>query len=456
VPPSPAPSSPAGYLRISDDREGRELGVDRQRTDLLELCAQRGWPEPVFYVDNDISASTRSKKRRPDFERMLTAAEAGDHDAIVFYTTSRLTRRPLEYERLIALVEARGTLLQSVRSGSVDLTTADGRMIARMLAAADAAEAERTGERVARAHEQRRAAGKAHGSGVQFGYRAGMVQHPAEAAAVRTAAGIVLSGGSIGDVIKAWDAAGVRPPKAAYWHWNVVRDILLRPALAGYVAHRREIVGDGDWQPILDRPTWDALCAALARRERRPGASARTHLLSGFLTCGRCGNYMSSRGVFYQCARERGGCSIKRNEAWLLDAVGDLVDGWLAKYDTGGDVAGVHDAAVRLSVEVAAAEEKIRELRARFDADEIDGEDFYPLLRSARERVNALKADQATVARDLVTVTASDARTVWRDGDLAARRLILERAVETIVVKPVGKIGRTPLTYDSLEVFWRT
>ena len=450
------PAAPAGYLRISDDREGRELGVDRQRADLLELCRQRGWPEPTFYVDNDISASTRSKKRRPDFERMMAAAEAGNHDAIVFYTTSRLTRRPLEYERLIALVEARGTLLQSVRSGSVDLTTADGRMIARMLAAADAAEAERTGERVARAHEARRTAGQHHGAGLTFGYRAGMVQHPAEAAALRRAAEILLRGGSIGDVIREWDAAGIKPPKAPYWHWNVVRGMLLRPALAGLVAHRGEIVGPGEWQPILDRPTWDAVCTVLARRERRPGSSTRTHLLSGFLTCGRCGNFMSSRGAFYQCVPERGGCSIKRNEAWLLDAVGDLVDAWLAEHDTGGAVDGAQAEAVRLAAELLAQEEKIRDLRARFDADQIDGEDFYPLLRSTREKVNALKAAQADVARDLVQVQAAETRNVWRNGSLSARRAILARAVETVVVKPVGKIGRKPLTYDSLEVLWRT
>ena len=447
--------APAAYCRISDDREGRELGVERQRQDLLELCATRGWPEPVVYVDNDISASTRSRKRRPAFEQMMAAAEAGEHDGIVFYTTSRLTRRPLEYERLISLVEARDTALVSVASGTVDLTTADGRMIARMLAAADAAEAERTGERVARAHSQRRDAGQHHGAGVMFGYRAGMVQHPAEAAALRQGADILLRGGSIGDVIKAWNAAGVHPPKAAYWHWNVVRGTFLRPALAGLVAHKGQIVGAGTWTPILERPTWEAVCSVLERKERRPGSSTRTHLLSGFLTCGRCGNYMSSRGTFYQCSTDRGGCGVKRNEAWLLDAVDGLVSAWLEVHDTGGEVEGAQAAVTALGAEIDQLEAKIRDHRARFENDEIDAEDYYPSLKSMRARVNDLKAQQADASREAVAVASSDALAVWKGKDLTARRQILGQVLETVVVKPVGKIGRRPPTYDSLDVIWR-
>jgi len=61
-------------------------------------------------------------------------------------------------------------LIATVRSGMEDLTTADGRMVARIRASVDAAEAERTAERVARAAEQRRQTGKLHGGPRIFGY----------------------------------------------------------------------------------------------------------------------------------------------------------------------------------------------------------------------------------------------------------------------------------------------
>jgi DNA invertase Pin-like site-specific DNA recombinase len=80
---------------------------------------------------------------------------AGGIDVMLAYSTSRLTRRPLEYERLIELTALTGLDIQTVVSGPVQLGTADGRAIARVLAVIDAAEAERMSERVTRAKLQR-------------------------------------------------------------------------------------------------------------------------------------------------------------------------------------------------------------------------------------------------------------------------------------------------------------
>jgi DNA invertase Pin-like site-specific DNA recombinase len=100
------------------------------------------------YRDNDIGASTLSKKKRPDFDRIMTAAERGDFDVILAYSTSRLTRRPKEFETLIELAEKHGTRVYTDRSGDPDFTTAQGRGVARTLAAWDAAQAEQTGENI--------------------------------------------------------------------------------------------------------------------------------------------------------------------------------------------------------------------------------------------------------------------------------------------------------------------
>jgi site-specific DNA recombinase len=91
---------------------------------------------------------------------------------IVFYSTSRLTRPPREFEDIIQVVEDTGVRLASCTAGQVDLTTADGRMMARWMAAGDAAESERIGERVSRAFVQRREAGKPHATELHpFGFR---------------------------------------------------------------------------------------------------------------------------------------------------------------------------------------------------------------------------------------------------------------------------------------------
>ena len=158
------------YLRISDDREGRELGVGRQQEDCLSLSNRLHCIAYGIYKDNDISASTRSRKIRPDYQRLLTDARAGLIDTIIAYTSSRLTRRPREHEDLIELAEEYGVQFYYVASPSFDLNTAAGRRIARMLAANDAGEAEDTAERVARAKLANAVRGEYMGGARAYGF----------------------------------------------------------------------------------------------------------------------------------------------------------------------------------------------------------------------------------------------------------------------------------------------
>ncbi|MCZ9336905.1 recombinase family protein [Streptomyces sp. TRM76130] len=53
------------YVRISKDRKGQELGIQRQEKACRELCERMGWGVLKVYPENDVSASTTSKRRRP-------------------------------------------------------------------------------------------------------------------------------------------------------------------------------------------------------------------------------------------------------------------------------------------------------------------------------------------------------------------------------------------------------
>ncbi|MET0493740.1 MAG: recombinase family protein, partial [Actinoplanes sp.] len=139
---NPSVQTAAIYTRISDDREGRELGVQRQRDDCTALAERLGLTVYRVYEDNDIGASTRSRKPRPEYQELLAGARSGAFSTVIAYTSSRLTRRPREHEGLIELAERHGTKFQYVASPSFDLNTSAGRRIARILAANDAGEAE--------------------------------------------------------------------------------------------------------------------------------------------------------------------------------------------------------------------------------------------------------------------------------------------------------------------------
>jgi site-specific DNA recombinase len=66
------------YTRISQDRTGAELGVERQLEDCQALAKANGWTVVAEYSDNDISAY--GGKRRPGYAALLDAIKNRDVD----------------------------------------------------------------------------------------------------------------------------------------------------------------------------------------------------------------------------------------------------------------------------------------------------------------------------------------------------------------------------------------
>src|SRR6266545_4382422 len=142
----PTPVLAGIYERISYDPKGDLLGTGRQEPPSRELCGRKGWTvvEPP-YVDDDVSAY--HPKRRPAYERLLADVAAGRITAIVAWHTDRLTRRPIENEGLIDLVERYHVKLSTVKVGDHDLETPAGRMQFRMLGVLARYEVEHMAER---------------------------------------------------------------------------------------------------------------------------------------------------------------------------------------------------------------------------------------------------------------------------------------------------------------------
>ena len=161
----------AGILvRISDDREGRALGVRRQEEDGRHLADRMGLRVVRVYVENSISASTIAGKNRQDFEDFLADWKAGIFDVPLAYTTGRLTRDNIVAERIIEVARAKGISPYFVASPWCDLSTAAGRRMYRSLAVNDAAEAEDIQERAQRKKLQDAKDGKTNGGPRTYGY----------------------------------------------------------------------------------------------------------------------------------------------------------------------------------------------------------------------------------------------------------------------------------------------
>jgi DNA invertase Pin-like site-specific DNA recombinase len=449
----------AMYLRISEDRSGEQLGVVRQRQDCQELCRQKGW-EPVEYVDNDLSAT--NGKPRPAYEQMLADIRDGTIAAVVAWDLDRLHRRPIELESFMALADEKHLALATV-SGDVDLSTAQGRLVARLKGSVAAHEGEHRKARQLRAARQRADQGVPNWSQA-FGYLGDTRQlDPQTAPLVAEAYRAILAGASLNDICRQWNAAGVRTMTGRPWIATALSKFLRKPRNAGLRAYKGEIVGKGNWPALLDESTWRAAQAVLDAPGRAPERKAvRRHLLTGVALCGKCGHtlagsYRTDGRIVYVCKACHGVSILAEN---VEPIVHQVVAGRLAKPDA-TDL-------LRAEQHDTAEAEKLRTQRATL---------LTELDNIGLERADGLlTGKQAKIATDRITekLAGIEARQQDQDrlrvldgiplgkpaaADAVARlspdrfRAVLDLLM-TVTVAPVGKSGKV-FNPERVQVDWR-
>src|SRR5579884_3110866 len=209
------------YVRISQDRTGREAGVTRQQKECTELAERLGWQVIDLYRDNSVSAY--KNRRRPEYERLKADLEAGRIDAVIAWHPDRLYRRAKELEAVVDLVEAVGAEVATCQAGAVDLASPNGRLVARIGAAVAQHESEHKGERVKSWHRDRAENGLPNpGARRPFGFEADCVTHrPDEVELVREAVRRVLDGELRYAICADWNARGV-PTVTGTAKWTTV------------------------------------------------------------------------------------------------------------------------------------------------------------------------------------------------------------------------------------------
>ncbi|KAB1925141.1 recombinase family protein [Micromonospora noduli] len=458
----------AKYRRISDDREGRELGIGRQDEDLDALGERADLVYVASYVDNDIGASTKSTKRRNDYERMLADAKAGHFEVIAAYTTGRLTRRPREHEDLIDLAVDHRIEFEYVRSPSFDLNTAQGRRIARTLAAQDAGETEEMSERVARDALRRAQQGLNHGGRRCYGYAAnGLDVNHDEVQVIRDAAAAIIGGVPLGRIVRDLNTAGVRTVNGKLWAPGTLRDLLKRPRLAGLSVHRGEVIGKGQWPAIITADQHATITALFADPTRRTTTGNRAaYLLSGIAVCGKCGNSITSFGLkkskpgeppstrhLYRC---RKGACVARRRDWCDQWVTDNVLERLSRPDardllidtTRPDLKGLRAESEALRVQLDEfAEDRANNLITR--AQMLAGTERVR-VRLTDIDAALLHVDRAPVLADLIE--APDPATVWDSLDLDRRRAVV-KTLMTVTLHPGGS-GKRTFDPSRVQITW--
>jgi DNA invertase Pin-like site-specific DNA recombinase len=116
------PHRVAVYARVSTD----EQSADAQLRDLREYVSNRGWSEVSEYVDEGVSGS---KDSRPAWNEIWDAIQKGRTKTLVVHALDRLGRSLPHLVRIISTCVEKDITLISFRE-NLDLSTAQGRMIA--------------------------------------------------------------------------------------------------------------------------------------------------------------------------------------------------------------------------------------------------------------------------------------------------------------------------------------
>lgn len=430
------------YVRISKDFTGEALGVTRQLEDCTTHAHALGWDVVEVYTDNDVSAV--SGKTRPAYTRMLADMDAGQIEAVVTWHADRLYRKVTDLGELIDTCKRSNVQISTVKGGNIDLTTPTGRLVAGLLAQVATYEGEAKADRWKRSWRQGREAGHFARTGSRlFGYTRHGDLIPHEAAIARSAVDEILTGGSIQGICRDLETSGIQTTRGTTWRPGALRQYLRNPRIAGYSTLNGEVVADGDWEPIVDRDTWETLRALLDGRTR--AYVPRVSLLNGLVFCGVCGARLITGstgrrvGRAYRCASRPGmaGNGCVSGQAQGIEAV-------VEEYAR----LRLQDPAVRQRIaelraepsgaqgELTALELRVRELEAQLDAP---GTPVATILRAIdRTKERQEKLLSALTASSGVRLPVGDD---WPT-DLHRRRALIDWVVERVTLMPATSGNR--------------
>lgn len=315
---APAQRRVVGYVRISRRRD-EETSTASQEAAIRAYCAMHGWFLVDVIVESGRSAWKDSRSSRPGFQAAMALIESGAADTFIVWKLDRAARNTLDLLKFVREdLEGHGAYFVSVTE-HFDTTTPMGRAMMTIVAALAELESAQKSDRAFEWHEGRRAHKLVPVGPPALGYRRELDEDenpipntlepdPETAPLVQGAVDRVLAGESIVS-IQTWLADnGLNITRPGLMH------VLRSPTLAGLLSLEPEgepgaddvlVYLEGEWEPLVDRDTWDTLCLVLNDPGRRSNTTnVLQHPLRPLLRC-HCGGAMRRQGDNrrYQAAR---------------------------------------------------------------------------------------------------------------------------------------------------------
>ncbi len=482
---------PVIYGRISQDRTGAGIKVAHQIADCRKMLENLELPAADELSDNDMSAY--SGKPRPGFDELVAGLESGRWNVLLVWHSDRLYRNLEDLARLVRVVQANNVEVHTHMGGKLDLSTAEGQMMASFLGVFAVWESAHRSDRVkngARGTVHRALNGKNHGGTRPYGFLCmcsgahevvkydsdGTVltswhQH-LDASEIQAERDVVLwltretiGGARTGALAKKLRDDEVPSPRGGEWVCTTVKELVVRPANAGLVSSSAgqakkkkservaQIVRDdagnpvvGQWDPIVTVEEWETATAILNDPSRGTyHGRVPVCLLAGIGKC-YCGQaVMSGSGEKYvsRCGH------LKRSRARVDALVHRVVEGVLTRNAVEGP--GGTTVAIDNSDRIAVLSAQLRKLEDRLSDEDIDLDGYRRQRARKLAQIEAL-TQQERASRAPGVLRGVTAETFGRL-PLERQRAIVAELLSVTFLK--GTSGRRPFDPATIQILPR-
>jgi site-specific DNA recombinase len=368
------------YLRVSTDNqisdEGSIKSQEQRLRDVVRSRSSVQSPWEVVRVFKDEGKSGGSTEGRDEYQEMLLGVRFHKFDVIVCTEIARISRKLKDFIAFTDLLKEYDTKFIAISQAGIDTTAGPmGEMMMNLLAVLAEAEREWSRQRTSANLIARLRRGVYNGGGRMYGYipdkkvDGGLRVHPEQATIVRFLYDEYLKGKSLRELQVILKEKGILIPEYisrrerhhAQRAWKVVhiRRVLRSPFYIAAcevtfrsqirerakLAHKKEWY-QMKWEPIIDRPTWDAVQKRLSEGSRGGYVPKKgrdfEYLLGQLVTCGHCGialqgafgrsnkkahkhfYYRHPRGTQKEDCKLRSYVSAKRLEGMVMDRIDEL------------------------------------------------------------------------------------------------------------------------------------
>ena len=360
----------AVYVRLSKEDEEKQASesesIQNQKALLTQYAAERGWDVYKVYCDEDYSGAD---SLRPDFNRMLEAAQQKKFQIVLCKTQSRFTRdMELVEKYLHGLFPVWGVRFIAV-ADNADTEVKGNKKARQINGLVNEWYLEDLSENVRMVLDLKRREGQYIGGFPLYGYQKDpanknkLVVDPPAAAVVRQIYRWSLEGHGRQSIAAMLNRQGVPNPtkykaergwmsshpmkdEAGLWSKTTVGRILTNEMYTGVMVQgRRRKVSyksktvietpkeqwyrvEGTHEAIIDRTDFEAVRQGLRLRARTDGGGT-VHLLAGLVRCADCGSAMckcsNGRQTYLRCGRYAAGGGLCSRHSIRLDRLMSLV-----------------------------------------------------------------------------------------------------------------------------------